>query len=72
MIQRDATGTPTAILAPGGQQTALALEGNGYLTSITNPNNEKVGLTYSADGLLATLKDAGGTCTRTFMMRRAD
>lgn len=28
-IQRDGTGNPTAIVAPGGQQTALALEGNG-------------------------------------------
>ncbi|MCC6965793.1 MAG: Ig-like domain-containing protein, partial [Nitrospira sp.] len=59
-VQRDGASKPTAIVAPGGQQTMLTLEGNGYLQSITNPNNETVELTYSADGLLATLKDARG------------
>ncbi|HMS84684.1 MAG TPA: hypothetical protein PKD12_13620, partial [Nitrospira sp.] len=48
------------IVAPGGQQTALTLEGNGYLQSVTNPNGEKIELTYTADGLLTTLKDARG------------
>jgi len=52
--------TPTAIVAPGGQRTALTIDANGYLTAITNPSNERVELTYSADGLLATLKDARG------------
>ena len=40
-VERDALGQPTAIVAPFGQRTALTLDGNGYLASITNPANDR-------------------------------
>ena len=65
-IQRDGKGGPTAIVSPYGQSTGLTLDGNGYLASITNPNNESVQLQYTppvvgvphTGGLLSQLTDA--------------
>jgi RHS repeat-associated protein len=62
-IQRDGSGNPTAIVAPFGQTTTLAVQSDGYLSTITNPAGEAVQLTYSsgaAEGLLATMTDARG------------
>jgi RHS repeat-associated protein len=60
MIERDANGTPTAIVAPHGQRTALTVDANGFLDSVTNPANEADLLGYTADGLLTSLTDPRG------------
>ncbi len=49
--------TPVAIIAPDGQRTALTLDGNGYLNSITNPAGEAYQLHYTDDGLLKEFID---------------
>ena len=45
-IQRDGQENPSAIVGPYGQQTSLALDSNGYLRGVTNPNAEMVQLSY--------------------------
>ncbi len=52
--------TPTAIIAPDGQRTALALDPNGYLAAITNPAGETTGMGYTPDGLLTHFTNARG------------
>jgi RHS repeat-associated protein len=47
----------TAIVAPGGQRTMLAYDGDGYLRSITNPAGEAHRFTYGFLGLLASMTD---------------
>jgi RHS repeat-associated protein len=59
-IERDASGKPTAIVAPHGQRTTLAVGADGYLASITNPASESTQLTYHPEGLLASKTDARG------------
>ncbi len=49
--------TPVAIIAPEGQRTALTLDYNGYLNSITNPAGEAYQLHYTDDGLLKEFID---------------
>jgi RHS repeat-associated protein len=51
-IQHDTANDPTAIIAPYGQQTTLAVDANGYLASITNPALEKITLVSDDLGLL--------------------
>jgi RHS repeat-associated protein len=58
-IERDASGSATAITSPFGSRTALAID-NGYLTSITNPAGERFDMTYTAEGLLTTFKNPRG------------
>ena len=55
-ITRDATGTPTSIVAPYGQVTALGVTG-GYLSSIKNPAGDEIKAEYDAGGLLTKLTD---------------
>jgi RHS repeat-associated protein len=59
-VERDASGSPTAIVAPFGQQTKLEVNTDGYLERITNPAGEAVQLTYYPSGLLHTLTDPRG------------
>jgi RHS repeat-associated protein len=59
-IQRDGEGNPTAIVAPGGQTTYLALNESGYLTSIKCPLLKETTLEYTSDGLLTKLTDHKG------------
>jgi RHS repeat-associated protein len=49
--------TPVAIIAPDGQRTALTLDDNGYLNSMTNPAGEGYQLHYTDDGLLQEFID---------------
>ena len=68
-IERDGAGNPSAIVAPFGQRTNLAVIGAGYLSSVTNPAGEAVQLTYNsgaAEGLLATLTDPRANVHRYF------
>lgn len=62
----DANGNTTEIVrnqsqititGPFNQQTAIALDGNGYVASITDPNGDATEFTFSAEGRLDSLKD---------------
>ena len=55
-----AGGVPTAIVAPHGQRTMLSVDGNGYLSRITNPASESLAYSYDADGLMQTFTDPRG------------
>jgi YD repeat-containing protein len=59
-IERDGAGEPTAIVAPFGQRTSLALDANGYLATVTNPANEAVTLGHTPEGLLTLMADGKG------------
>ena len=66
-IERDGSANPSAIVAPFGQRTTLAVQGDGYLSRVTNPAGEAAQLTYksgNAEGLLATLTDPRGNVHR--------
>lgn len=63
-IERDPTGTPTAIIAPFGQRTILTLDTNGHLASVTNPAGEAYRMTYTHDGLLTEFKDPKGNVSQ--------
>jgi RHS repeat-associated protein len=66
-IERDGSGTPTAIVGPYGQRTTLATDGNGYLTRATDPAGGTHEFTYTADGLLTRLtNERGYTATKTY------
>jgi RHS repeat-associated protein len=57
-IERDGTGSPTAIVAPFGQRTNLTVDSNGYLASVANPAAGRVTMAYTPGGLLQTFTDA--------------
>ena len=60
-VVRDGAGNPTGIVAPGGQRSALAVNGDGYLASLTDPGGATVRLTYSGTaGLLTSLTTRRG------------
>ncbi len=60
-IEHDAAGLPTAIVAPGGQRTALTVNPEGFLSTITDPLAQVTHLAYAGSGgLLATLTDNRG------------
>jgi RHS repeat-associated protein len=63
-IERDASGNPAAIVAPGGQRTTLAVNGSGYLSRIANPAGEAKQFSYATDGLLTSETDAKGNLHR--------
>lgn len=50
-VTRELAGEPTGIKTPFGQLTALTLDPNGYLASVTNPAGEVYGFVYSMSGL---------------------
>ncbi|MBI5710367.1 MAG: hypothetical protein HZC42_08710 [Candidatus Eisenbacteria bacterium] len=58
VIERVGDGAPQAIVGPYGQRTTLALDGNGYLGSVTNPATEAITLGSSSLGLLQSFTDA--------------
>jgi RHS repeat-associated protein len=57
-IERSGDGTPSAIVAPGGQRTTLAIDSTGRLTGVTDPKNESTTFEYNGIGLLAQLTDS--------------
>lgn len=63
-IERDAKGTPAAIVAQGGQRILLSATPDGYLAGVTNPAGETTRLNYSKDGLLTSLTDPKGQVHR--------
>jgi len=58
-IERDGAGSPAAIIGPFGQRTPLSVSADGFVTRVTNPAGEAVGLGYD-DGLLTALKNPRG------------
>jgi RHS repeat-associated protein len=49
----------TDIVAPGGQTTVLTMDGNGYLSTIKDPANNVIRMTwYGSQGLLESFTDA--------------
>jgi RHS repeat-associated protein len=56
---------PSAIVAPGGQRTALAVSSDGWLLGVTNTAGEAHTMNYSADGLLQQFVNPRGN-TNTF------
>jgi len=55
-INRAADGSPTAIIATGGQQTTMQTSA-GRLTGVVNPANEGYAIAYNAVGLMSDLTD---------------
>jgi RHS repeat-associated protein len=58
-IERNGAGDPTAIVAPNGQRTTLAMSG-GVLQSITEPGGAAYGFGYGSNSLLTSLTDRRG------------
>lgn len=58
-IERDGAGNPTAIVAPGGQQSVLTVGSNGFLSSITTAAGT-TSLEIDDRGLLRELGEPGG------------
>lgn len=56
-IERNALGSPEAIVAPFGQRTLLNVNGDGYLASVVNSAGERHQLAYTPDGLLTAFID---------------
>ncbi len=56
-IERDGAGNASAIVAPGGQRTALTIGTDGYLALVTDPVGSTSTFAYTAGGLLATFAD---------------
>jgi len=59
-VERDAGGVPTAIVAPGGQRTALTLDADGFLATVADPVGGMTQLQHTPGGLLTQLTDAKG------------
>ncbi|MCA1558309.1 MAG: hypothetical protein LC731_07205, partial [Acidobacteria bacterium] len=64
IIERDAAGKPTAIVAPFGQRTTLGLDINGYINSIADPLNHAYQMAYTADALLTAFTDPRGNASQ--------
>jgi RHS repeat-associated protein len=59
-IQRNASGTPLALISPYGQRTILNIDTTGYLTSVIDPARDTTRFTYTTDGLMTSIRDARG------------
>ncbi len=60
LIQRDAAGRPTGLLAPSGQLTQLDTDQNGYLSQVIDPSGNETDLGYDLGGLLMNRADTSG------------
>jgi RHS repeat-associated protein len=63
-VERDGTGSPTAIVAPFGQRTELTLGAGRYLATVKRPGELATTLSYTADGLLQTFADGNSNLHR--------
>lgn len=59
-VERDAAGSPTAIVGPYGHRTGLALDELDYLASVTDPAGAFTRLSHTSSGLLVALTDPRG------------
>lgn len=62
-IERDGSGTPTALVAPFGQRTTFTVDAHGHLATITAPGALVTRLTTSEEGLLTEFKNPNGHAT---------
>ena len=60
LIERDASGFPTAIVGPFGQRTELTLDPNGYMATITNPAANTTSFTFASDGSMTGMTEPKG------------
>jgi len=51
-IERDGAGSPTAVIAPGGQRTELTVGADGYLESASLPGGRLYSMAYNGGGLM--------------------
>jgi|GEM_PF-1896164 len=51
-IERDGAGSPTAVIAPGGQRTDLTVGADGYLESASLPGGRLYSMAYDDGGLM--------------------
>ncbi|MEM1032019.1 MAG: RHS repeat-associated core domain-containing protein [Myxococcota bacterium] len=72
-VNRDANGYLTGIVGPFGHTTTIVADANsdGWITSVTNPNNEQWTMTYRVEagtttGLLTSFKSPGATQPKTY------
>src|SRR5574341_1075042 len=59
-IERDGSGNPTAIIAPGGQRTNLSLDTDGLLTTLTDPKDNAHRFIYDDLGRLTKDENPSG------------
>lgn len=59
-IGRNGMGSPTAIVAPDGLRTVMALDTDGNLALVGNPAGEIHRMAYAADGLMSQFTDPKG------------
>jgi YD repeat-containing protein len=64
-VERDPAGRPKALVAPGGERTELHVGDDGYLSGVGDEAGG-VRVTYTAGGLLTTLKGPDGEKTFTY------
>jgi RHS repeat-associated protein len=64
IIEHDASGNPTAIVAPFGQRTTVTVDAKGYLANITDPAGGKFQMGYTPDGLLTQFTDPNNNTAR--------
>ncbi|MBK8010302.1 MAG: RHS repeat protein [Deltaproteobacteria bacterium] len=65
VIERDAVGTPTAIVAPTGERTELSVNNEGLLASVVEPGGGRYEMTYDDRRLLSAFRYPEGA-TSTF------
>ena len=68
-IERDGNGYPTAVIAPGGQETTLSLDADGYLHTIANPDGDTYEVDYwsaNGPGLIARFTSPRGHSSEYF------
>jgi len=62
-VERDGGGTPTSVVAPHGQQTALVVDSEDNLVSVSSPGDETFSMEYGNDGLLTRMTGPRGFAT---------
>ena len=65
-VERDANGNASRIIGPYGQQTNLAINDAGYLTSAANPAGEAHQFSYTENGLMLDMRDPNSKLYRYF------
>lgn len=62
-IERDPSGSATAIVAPDGQRTTLTTNEMGHLATIGGPDGRNWSMAYTPDGLLTRFESPKGHAT---------
>jgi RHS repeat-associated protein len=59
-VERDADGSPTAVVAPGSERTLIGTDADGRFAAITDPVGSSAGFEYTPAGLVSAVVDAEG------------